>query len=136
MNSRTQVKNRIHAVLDTANIRLSSVFTDLFGKSGIELVKGLTSGQSIGAIIDGTNNRWIKERAEEIKQAVKGTLGTMHAFVIRECLEVIKTIDSRIKNIDAEISSRMKSKDEDLKIAMSIPGIGFVSGLNSSRRNR
>ncbi len=128
VNSRTQVKNRIHAVLDTANIRLSSVFTDLFGKSGIELVKGLTSGQSIGAIIDGTNNRWIKERAEEIKQAVKGTLGTMHAFVIRECLEVIKTIDSRIKNIDAEISSRMKSKDEDLKIAMSIPGIGFVSG--------
>ncbi len=128
VNSRTQVKNRIHAVLDTANIKLSSVFTDLFGKSGIELVKGLTSGQSIEAIIDGTSNRWIKERAEEIKQAAKGTLGTTHVFVIRECLEVIKAIDSRIESIDAEISSRMKYKDEDLRIAMSIPGIGFVSG--------
>jgi len=128
VNSRTQVKNRIHAVLDTANIKLSSVFTDLFGKSGIELVKGLTSGQALDSIISNTRNKWIKERAEEIQQAVKGTLGTTQAFVIRECLEVIRTIDSRIKNIDAEISSRMSAKDDDLKIAMSIPGIGFVSG--------
>ncbi len=92
------------------------------------MIKGLTSGQAIEAVISGTSNRWIKERAEEIKQTVKGTLGTTQAFVIKECFEVIKTIDSRIKNIDAEISSRMKAKDEDLKIAMSIPGIGFVSG--------
>jgi transposase len=128
VNSRTQVKNRVHAVLDTANLKLSSVFTDLFGKSGIEFVKGLTSGQAIESIISGTANRWIKERAEEIKQAVKGTLGATQAFVIKECLEVIKAMDSRINNIDAEISSRMKAKDEDLKIAMSIRGIGFVSG--------
>jgi transposase len=49
-------------------------------------------------------------------------------LVIRECTEIIKTIDSRIKNIDAEIRSRMMAKEEDLKIAMSIPGIGFVAG--------
>jgi transposase len=128
VNSRSQVKNRIHAVLDTANVRLSSVFTDLFGKSGIELVKGLTSGQSIEAIISGTKNFWIKKRADEIRQAVKGTLGTTQTFVIKECLEVIKSIDDRVKNFDAEISSRMKAKTEDLKIAMSIPGIGFVAG--------
>jgi transposase len=100
----------------------------LFGKSGIELVKGLTSGQSIEAIISGTKNFWIKKRADEIRQAVKGTLGTTQTFVIKECLEVIKSIDDRVKNFDAEISSRMKAKTEDLKIAMSIPGIGFVAG--------
>lgn len=128
VNSRSQVKNRIHAVLDTANIKLSSVFTDLFGKSGIELVTGITSGQSIGAIVNSTNNRWIKKRAEEIRQAVKGTLGTAQTFIIKECLEVIKTIDQRVENITTEISSRMKAKEEDLKIAMSIPGIGFIAG--------
>ncbi len=100
----------------------------MFGKSGIELIRGLSAGHSIETIISGTSNRWIKERAEEIKQAVKGTLGATQAFVIRECLEVIKAVDSRIKNMDAEISSRMKAKDEDLKIAMSMPGIGFISG--------
>jgi transposase len=128
VNSRTQVKNRVHAVLDAVNIKLSGVFTDMFGKSGIELVNGLISGQSIEAIIGSTDNRWIKKRAEEIKQAVKGTLGTTQAFVIKECLEVIKTIDGRVKNIDAEIKNRMKARDKDLKIAMSVPGIGFISG--------
>jgi len=128
VNSRSQVKNRIHAILDTANIKLSSVFTDLFGKSGIELVKGITSGQSIEAIIIGTNNPWIKKRADEIRQAVKGTLGAAQTFVIKECLEVIKTIDEGVENITAEIRSRMKAKEEDLNIAMSIPGIGFIAG--------
>jgi transposase len=65
VNSRTQLKNIVHAVLDTANLKLSGVFTDLFGKSGIELVKGLTSGQAIEAIINETSNRWMKERAEK-----------------------------------------------------------------------
>ena len=128
VNSRSQVKNRIHAILDTANIKLSSVFTDLFGKSGIELVKGITSGQSIETIIIGTNNPWIKKRADEIRQAVKGTLGAAQTFVIKECLEVIKTIDEGVENITAEIRSRMKAKEEDLNIAMSIPGIGFIAG--------
>ncbi len=128
VNSRTQVKNRVHVVLDTANIKLSSAFTDIFGKSGIELVNGLISGKPIEAIIGETDNSRIKKRSEEIKQAVKGTLGSTQAFVIKECTEIIQTIDSRIKNIDAEIRSRMKAKEEDLKIAMSVPGIGFVAG--------
>ncbi len=128
VNSRTQIKNRVHVVLDTANIKLSCAFTDIFGKSGIELINGLISGRPIEDIIGGTDNSWIKKRAEEIKQAVKGTLGATQALVIKECTEIIKTIDNRIKNIDAEITSRMKAKDEDLKIVMSVPGIGFVAG--------
>lgn len=76
VNSRTQVKNRVHVVLDTANIKLSSAFTDIFGKSGIELVNGLISGKPIEAIIGDTDNNRIKKRSEEIKQAVKGTLGS------------------------------------------------------------
>jgi transposase len=128
VNSRTQVKNRVHVVLDTANIKLSSAFADIFGKSGIEVLNGLISGRPIEAIIGDTDNSWIKKRAEEIKQAVKGALGETQAFVIKECTEIIKTIDGRIKNIDAEIRNRIKAKDEDLKIAMSIPGIGFIAG--------
>lgn len=88
----------------------------------------MISGKPIEAIIGETDNNRIKKRSEEIKQAVKGTLGSTQAFVIKECTEIIQTIDSRIKNIDAEIRSRMKAKEEELKIAMSVPGIGFVAG--------
>jgi transposase len=128
VRSRTQVKNRIHGVLDTANIKLASVLTDLFGRSGIDLLRGLLSGRSIEEVVGSTDNRWIKKKSEEIRQTVKGTLGTTQAFVIRECLEVIETIDGRIREIDAEIKNRMRARGEDLKIAMSVPGIGFVSG--------
>jgi transposase len=68
VNSRTQVKNRVHVVLDTANIKLSSAFTDIFGKSGIELVNGLISGKPIETIIGDTNINWIEPEANIIKQ--------------------------------------------------------------------
>ncbi len=58
----------------------------------------MIAGRSIEAIIGDTDNSGIKKRSEEIKQAVKGTLGTTQAFVIRECIEIIKplTIESKI----------------------------------------
>ena len=34
VRNRTELKNKIHHLLDSANVRLSSVLSDLFGKSG------------------------------------------------------------------------------------------------------
>jgi len=99
----------------------------LFGRSGIEILRGILSGRSVEEVIGGTDNRWIKKHAEEIKQAVRGSLGLSQVFVIKECLDVIKSIDDKIREIDAEIRNRIRAREEDLKIAMSVPGIGFIS---------
>jgi transposase len=39
----------------------------------------------------------------------------------------MEEIQKRINNLDIEIMSRLKRLKEDLEIAMSIPGIGFIS---------
>ena len=38
---RTQTKNRIHLELESACIKLSSVLSDIFGKSGIHIIRGI-----------------------------------------------------------------------------------------------
>jgi hypothetical protein len=44
-------------------------------------------------------------------------------------LEQIESIRRIIDELDVEIKNRIASRREDLKIAMSIPGIGFTSAV-------
>jgi len=41
----------------------------------------------------------------------------------------IESIQKRIDELDNEIKSRVASRKEDLRIAMSIPGIGFTAAV-------
>ena len=49
--------------------------------------------------------------------------------MIRGGLEQIESIQKRIDELDKEIKSRVASRKEDLRIAMSIPGIGFTAAV-------
>ena len=45
VQTRSQAKNRVHKILQDTNIKLSSVVTDLFGKSGRAMLEALVSGE-------------------------------------------------------------------------------------------
>src|SRR5512137_2303014 len=49
----TQEKNKIHQSLDSACIKLASVISDIFGKSGMYLLNCVREGRDIDEIIDG-----------------------------------------------------------------------------------
>lgn len=89
----------MHVVLDAANIKLSSAFTDIFGKSGIELVNGLISGRPLEAIIGDTDNNWIKKRSEEIKNTGKITKrGSKHLrWILVEVAQAAIKVKRRTK---------------------------------------
>ena len=50
---RTQLKNKIHRDLFSSHIKLSSAVADVFGKSGMHILRGLIEGQSVEDIIEG-----------------------------------------------------------------------------------
>ncbi|HQN31272.1 MAG TPA: IS110 family transposase [Methanothrix soehngenii] len=127
VNDMTREKNRIHHALDTCGIKLSSVLSDLFGKTGQSILNGLLEGQAIDDILEGINLKRIKANAEEIKEAIKGSLDLTQILLIRGSLEQMEAIQKRIDELQNEIKSRIAYRKEDLKIAMSIPGIGFTS---------
>jgi transposase len=71
----------------------------------------------------------IKEKAGQIREAVRGSLETAQIILIRSCLDQMRSIQLRIDELGEEIKARIARRKEDLRIAMSIPGIGFVSAV-------
>lgn len=98
-------KSRVHHILESCSIKLASVISDIFGKSGMYILK----------------------KAEELREALMGKLEVSDIFLIRQSLQIITQLKIRIEELDVEIRSRIASRPMDLKIAMSIPGIGIVS---------
>jgi hypothetical protein len=51
MKVRTKIKNRVTHELEAACIKLSSVLSDVFGKSGRHIVEGLLNGMDLEEIL-------------------------------------------------------------------------------------
>ena len=123
----TREKNKIHHALESCGIKLSSVLADVFGKSGRYLLNCLLNGVELEEMIKGIPVKTIRNKADQIREAVRGRLETTQIILIRGGLELIESIQRRIDELDREIKIRIASREEDLRIAMSIPGIGFTS---------
>jgi len=127
VNDMTREKNRIHHALDSCGIKLSSALSDIFGKAGQTILNGLLEGRTIDDILKDINLKRLKATDEEIKEAIKGSLDFTQILLIRGSLEQMAAIQKRIDEIRKEIKGRIAYRKDDLKIAISIPGVGFTS---------
>jgi transposase len=124
---RTKIKNKVTHELEAACIKLSSVLSDVFGKSGRHIVDGLLNGMGLEEILESIPSRKIRAIKEEIRGTIQANLSTMQIFLIQSHLNTIDAITKQIAEIDSKISYLISSRNEDMKIALSIPGMGFVS---------
>jgi transposase len=127
VNVRSKVKNQIHQLLATCCIKLSSVISDSFGKSGRYIIESLLEGKTIDQIISGIPSKRVRKKADELREAIRNGIDPVQVFLIKTDLEVIDAISEKIKLLDAEISIKVKPFEEDLKIVLSVPGTGLIS---------
>ncbi len=125
--ARTAFKNRAHKVLSRAGIHISGVISDIFGKSGMIILNGILNGKTIDQTFVEIKNKKIKIKKTELKESLKGELSQNDIFVIKECLESIKFFDEKIKEFDSKINENLKGMSKEMKILMSIPGVGFIT---------
>ncbi len=125
--ARTAFKNRAHKVLSRAGIHISGVISDIFGKSGMIILNGILNGKTIDQTLVEIKNKKIKIKKMELNDSLKGELSQNDIFVIKECLESIKFFDEKIKEFDSKINENLKGMSKEMKILMSIPGVGFTT---------
>lgn len=123
--TRTSFKNRCHKVLNRVNIRLGSRLSDVFGKAGTEVLQGLMEGKTIDEILDNTENRWLLKRRDEVEEVVKGVLSQSDIFVLRQCVDMVKQLDAKIRRIDGRVDALVDERE--MEIVSSVPGVGRKS---------
>ena len=113
--------------LDTACIKLASVISDISGKSGMYLLNCVLEGRDIDEIIDGIPSGRLKKKADQIKESIKSRLEISQVILIRGSLNLMRSIQERIDELDGEISASIQHRKNDLAIAS--PFLGQVLSL-------
>lgn len=124
VESRATERNRILRLLETANIKVSSVATNVFGKSGMQMLEAIASGgTSVEAMADMAKGR-MRTKIGELQGALDGRVGEHHRFLVRLQLDRLQAVDSDIARLDAFIDARLEPYRAAQTMLETIPGIG------------
>lgn len=124
VQERARELNRIQTVLEGANVKLSSVVSEINGKSSHDMLDMLAAGcNDIKAIADKAR-RQMRKKIPEIEGALHGFIAEHQRLMLRLMLKHIDTLDEQIAELDQEIRSKMKPVSEQVHLVDSIPGIG------------
>jgi transposase len=124
VESRATERNRILKLLETANIKVSSVATDVFGKSGMQMLEAIAGGEtSVEAMADMAKGR-MRSKIGELQGALDGRVGEHHRFLVRLELDRLEAVDADVARLDAFIGVRLESYRAALEMLETIPGIG------------
>ena len=120
----TSEKNRIQKVLESSNIKLSTVISDIFGVSGRKLLEQLMSN---GYIDQEDVEKKIHGRMAHKKQLITdslfGTLNEHQLFLIKQAWKHIVYLEELISDIDKKIDEILIKYQEELQILITMPGI-------------
>ena len=125
VQNRTELKNKIHHLLDSASIRLSSVLSDLFGKSGSIILKGIVENKPFEEIVNSLPKR-MRGSADAISATLPLSIPPVCLVLLQSYLNLVENHDEEIKLIEGRIREALQSKSREQQILTSIPGVGFI----------
>lgn len=124
LHQRSQVVNRIQKVLEGGNIKLSSVATDVVGKSGRamldELVKGSEDPKVLAALARGR----LKNKETVLEAALQGLVGPHQRLLLASHLRHLDFLDGEIEGLNQEVEERLRPFEELLQRWDTITGVG------------
>jgi len=94
MESRTAERNRLLKLLETANVKLASVVTDVFGVSVRLMLQALLERTRATATIAGLAKGRLRKKVLDLEQALEGRLDDHHRFLLRLQLRRLDQTDT------------------------------------------
>lgn len=116
-------KNRIIKVLESANIKLSTVLSDVFGESGRQIIEDLAQEQTDPKDLAKHILGPVKHSKEDFIRALTGRVTKHHCFLIRQSLDHICEVGKIIQKIEEEIDTITSKYIQEFELLQTIPGI-------------
>ena len=103
VQDRATVVNRLHKVLEWANIKLTSVATDVTGVSARAMLEAILQGRVLPQTLAALARGRLRKKLPELERALTGFVRDHHRFLIANHLAQIDFLDEQIGAFDAEI---------------------------------
>lgn len=127
MEERSREVQRLDKVLQDAGVKLSSVASDILGKSGRDMLEALVAGSHDPEVLADLARGRLRSKIGLLEQALEGRFGTTHGIVIGEILAHLDYIDESIGRIQDGIDDLMTPFEWARDHLVTAPGIDKIS---------
>ena len=122
-------KRRVHKLFESANIKIDSVVSDLFGVTGRNLIKLLMTGpkeirlEDIGQCAKGS----LQSKISELHRSIQGFYEEHHRFQLTSLMQVIEALEQANSSIDARMRELMQEHNGLIRRMDEVPGVNELS---------
>ena len=121
----TRCVNRLHKVLQDANIKLSSVASDVLGVSGRKMLAALVAGQEDPEALAELALGRLRKKIPELKRALQGHVQGHHQFMLEQLLDHLAFLEEQLSIFNAKIAEELIPfvDEQTQKRLDAIPGV-------------
>jgi transposase len=122
-----RLQNQLENLLEEVQIKLSSMISDLLGKSGRRILRALADGETDPGQLANLGNWRLHASKEELTDALTGQVGPLHRKLLSLYLERLDLIESQMATLEKSIAEALQSHQDAVTRLVEIPGIGVDS---------
>jgi transposase len=127
VQERTQAANRLQKVLESANLKVGAIATDLLGVSGRAMLEALIAARQTPAEMAQLARGRLRSRLPALQQALEGRVTDHHRFLLRQMLTQVDFLDQAIGQVQMQIERQLEPYHEAMELLQTIPGISATS---------
>ena len=114
---------RIQATLEEANIKLTSVISDILGLSGRRILRAIVAGESDPHALAGLRHPRLACPHAELVAALDGRLRDHHRFLIGQHLKTIEQLEATIAEFDFRLEAALAPFRDAIERLKGVPGV-------------
>jgi transposase len=127
IRERTREKQRVEKLLEDAQIKLSSVISDIFGVSGREMLAAMIAGQRSPKVLAQMARGTMRSKTAVLEEALTGHFEDHHGFLLQAMLDHIDALTAQIDTVDARIEAAIGPFSHHVKRFDEITGVGITA---------
>ena len=121
--ARSTERNRTLKLLETANIKLASVASEVFGVSGMAMLEALIENKTTPAEMAELARGKLRRKREPLALALDGRMSEHHRYVLAFHLRRLAAIEQDLRTLDARIEERVQPFQAQRQLLQQIPGV-------------
>jgi transposase len=123
LQQRGEAHNQIRDLFETANIKLSSVISDLLGVSGQRIITAMIAGEDSPELLSWKLRGKLRKKEKLVRESLQGCFSDFHRLMLKGHYQLYTFLSEQIQNLELEIQRRMEPYAEQVEGLMSIPGV-------------
>src|SRR5262245_37292969 len=114
---------RIQKTLETANVKLTSVLTDILGMSGRAILAALVAGETDPTRLAALASDKAKASPAALVAALHGRITAHHRFMLKLHLTQIETLEAAVRDVEARLGDALAPFRGALDRLITMPGV-------------